>query len=202
MDQTLVMVTPADHGQPMGMEDFADAQAQPGYRYELGRGVVEVMEIPNLGHGLVENRLLLNLGAYAQSNPHRVRYLGHGSNSKILLPGFESERHPDISLYLSPAPNLEPVWQYWIPDIVVEVVSPGSEKRDYEEKRDEYMAAGVKEYWIVDPHAEKFLVLRRAGDRWKEISLPLSGVYEPPLLPGLKLDLSQLLFAHRQVEVS
>ena len=39
------------------------------------------------------------------------------------------------------------------PDLVVEVVSPGDEniKRDYEEKREQYEARGILEYWLIDP---------------------------------------------------
>ncbi len=38
------------------------------------------------------------------------------------------------------------------PLLVVEVVSPGQENRDYRYKRSEYAARGIAEYWIVDPH--------------------------------------------------
>ncbi len=40
------------------------------------------------------------------------------------------------------------------PLLVVEVVSPNQEKRDYRYKRTEYAARGIAEYWIVDPLAE------------------------------------------------
>ncbi len=40
------------------------------------------------------------------------------------------------------------------PLLVVEVVSPNQEKRDYRYKRSEYAARGIAEYWIVDPLAE------------------------------------------------
>lgn len=38
-----------------------------------------------------------------------------------------------------------------VPDLVIEIISPGSTKRDRREKYKIYMQAGVKEYWIVDP---------------------------------------------------
>lgn len=37
------------------------------------------------------------------------------------------------------------------PDWVIEVASPGSRKMDYFVKLFQYQAAGVREYWIVDP---------------------------------------------------
>jgi Uma2 family endonuclease len=45
------------------------------------------------------------------------------------------------------------------PLLVVEVVSPNQEKRDYRYKRSEYAARGIAEYWIVDPLQQRVTVL-------------------------------------------
>jgi Uma2 family endonuclease len=42
----------------------------------------------------------------------------------------------------------------WAPDLCIEIVSPDSEARDWREKYLEYEAAGVKEYWVIDPASE------------------------------------------------
>lgn len=44
------------------------------------------------------------------------------------------------------------------PDFVLEVVSPGTRRRDHILKLSKYAAAGVKEYWIVDPYQGRILV--------------------------------------------
>ena len=44
---------PADHGRTMTLEEFRDAEEEPGYRYELARGVLEVTEVPNDPHGQI-----------------------------------------------------------------------------------------------------------------------------------------------------
>lgn len=44
------------------------------------------------------------------------------------------------------------------PDFVLEVVSPGSKRRDYLLKLRKYEAAGVREYWLVDPEQKVVLV--------------------------------------------
>jgi Uma2 family endonuclease len=59
------------------------------------------------------------------------------------------------------------------PLLVVEVVSPNQEKRDYRYKRTEYAARGIAEYWIVDPIAQKVTVLE-----WVE------GLYEEKVFGG------------------
>jgi Uma2 family endonuclease len=59
------------------------------------------------------------------------------------------------------------------PLLVVEVVSPNQEKRDYRYKRSEYAARGIAEYWIVDPIQRRVTVLE-----WVE------GLYEEKLYAG------------------
>jgi len=46
------------------------------------------------------------------------------------------------------------------PDAAIEIVSPDSIERDYVTKRNQYEAARVKEYWIVDPLKQKVTLLR------------------------------------------
>ena len=198
MTRTLVRITPSDHGERMGLEDFAEAEAQEGYLYELARGVVQVVQVPNLPHGFVVEEIRNQLGSHQTAHPESVHYIAAGSGCKLLLPGMESERHPDLAVYLSAPPALDPVWQHWTPELVVEVVSPGQEARDYREKREEYLVAGVREYWIVDPAAERFVVLRRRADQWQERPLPLEGTYQPPVLSGFQLDLSRIAGAYRR----
>jgi Uma2 family endonuclease len=82
---------------------------------------------------------------------------------KLLIPAYQSERHPDIAVYLTPPKNRKgrTMWRTWIPELAVEVVSEQSDDRDYTEKRDEYWALGVSEYWIVDAKRQQVLVLKR-----------------------------------------
>ena len=47
---------------------------------------------------------------------------------------------------------------YGAPDLVVEILSPSTDKRDLGEKKDLYGKYGVKEYWTVDPKAKKITV--------------------------------------------
>lgn len=57
------------------------------------------------------------------------------------------------------------------PRLVVEVVSPGktNRDRDYINKRAQYGAIGVDEYWIIDPQVQTVLVLSLAGDEYGEV---------------------------------
>lgn len=78
-------------------------------------------------------------------------------------------------------------------DLVVEIVSPDSVKRDTVQKLAEYEAGGIPEYWLIDPkrrHAS-FFHLDEAG-RYQQVAADADGVFHSPLLPGLWLQESWL----------
>jgi Uma2 family endonuclease len=69
------------------------------------------------------------------------------------------------------------------PDIAVEIVSPDSVERDYNLKTNIYEAAGVREYWIIDPDQQRVTFLRLQGQQFVEI-MPRDGRYESQVLAG------------------
>ncbi len=76
------------------------------------------------------------------------------------------------------------------PDLVVEIVSPSSRKRDYVEKRFEYEQVGVGEYWIVDPRGgqERVTFYQQAPHGlYHEVSPDAEGRYHSMVLPGFWL---------------
>jgi Uma2 family endonuclease len=196
MLKATVTIGPKDHGRRMRLADFDHAQVQEGYLYELGRGVIVVSDVPGRRHRRQYHVLRRSLGVYDGANPGLIQAIYGGSECKILVPGFESERHPDLAVYLTPEPPDEAtVWSVWVPDIVIEIVSPGSDLRDYEEKREEYHAFGVREYWIIDVYLRQVTVLRRWGRRWRESIVRPPAVYRTRLLPGFELDCAALFAA-------
>jgi Uma2 family endonuclease len=83
-----------------------------------------------------------------------------------------------------------------VPDIVVEIASPGTRKRDETIKRRLYERAGVSEYWLVDPETDVVRVYRRIPEGFNraiELSRETSDVLTTPLLPGLALPLTRIL---------
>ena len=108
-----------------------------------------------------------------------------------VLPG--KWREPDLAVML--AENAHRVgdesWQG--ADLVVEVVSPDDPRRDYERKRSEYAAAGIREYWIIDPRHRRFLLLSLDGDAYREAAVAEgTGAVASVLLDGLSVDLADL----------
>lgn len=183
----------------MSLEDFRQADAESGYRCELARGVVEVVDVPDLPHGLIIEEIRDQLSVYKAAHRHLLKYMyvAGGSEARIQLEGMQSQRHPDISIYLTSPPDPEHPWDEWIPDIVIEVVSGGSRVRDYRDKREEYLAAGIREYWLFDAEQRQMIALRRAGDTWRERRVQQDGAYQTGLLPGFVLQLGPVFAAAR-----
>jgi Uma2 family endonuclease len=202
MDMTTqtIKIGPADHGRRMSLADFEHAEVQEGRLYELGRGVIIVSDVPRQRHLMQLNAIRRQLHAYDFQHPGRIHTIAGGSDCKILLANLESERHPDLAIYKTPPPSdEEDFWAVWIPEIVIEIVSPGAEQRDYVEKREEYLLFGVREYGIVDADREEILVLRRSAGRWIERVLRPTDTYRTRLLPKLEFACAPVFEAARGV---
>jgi Uma2 family endonuclease len=191
-----VTIGPEDDGRPMMLADFEFAIVKEGHRYELSRGIVTVSDVPNFAEFFIEEETREQLTIYKISHPEVITAIATGSNCKVLVNEFESERHPDLSIYMTlPPSNGRQAWRRWLPRIVVEVVSRSSKKRDYAEKREEYLALGIKEYWIIDPGTQEMLALCRYRGQWRETTLTSVDTYETRLLPGFRLDLAKVFAA-------
>ena len=115
----------------------------------------------------------------------------------MVMPHWESERHPDLAIYLTPPRGKKDrtMWRTWIPEVIIEVVSASSVERDYVEKREEYWTLGAKEYWIVDAAMGKVTQLRRGKADWIAKELHAGDFVETKLLPGFKLPCSAIFDA-------
>jgi Uma2 family endonuclease len=195
MPKTIVKIGPSDDGRPMSLDDFDEAEVQPGYIYELSRGVITVSDFPNPKHLEMVNEARRQLVAYDLAHPGVIHVLASGGECKVLLAGLESERHPDLAAYKTPPPEEKNVWATWVPEIVLEVVSSESRHRDYEEKPDEYLQFGIREYWIIDSDKEKMVVLKRFRGEWREQNIKPSKLYNTSLLPGLEFSCKKVFEA-------
>ncbi len=55
------------------------------------------------------------------------------------------------------------------PDLVIEVVSPDSVERDWRDKYADYQAAGVREYWIIDPAHQRVNAYQLANGAYQRL---------------------------------
>jgi len=166
MATTRIQIGPADHGRRMTLEEFLEAEEEPGYRYELARGVLEVTEVPNDPHGQIVSNFYCMLADYKKAHPGVILRIGGGSEFRLWIPEMVSGRNPDTAVVFHGTPKDQRGRRR--PALAAEVVSRGGEVRDYQTKREEYLVYGLLEYWIVDPQRKDVTILTRrdleAGD--------------------------------------
>lgn len=75
------------------------------------------------------------------------------------------------------------------PDLVIEILSPGSDRRDRTEKLDLYAKYDVAEYWIVDPASQLFEFLILDQGRYV-VTQSADNRYQSPRLPEVEIDLA------------
>ncbi len=81
------------------------------------------------------------------------------------------------------------------PDLVVEILSESTRRRDERLKHDLYERFGVQEYWLVDSERRTIRVFRRQGDRFHraaELAAAAGDSLASPLFPGLTIPLASL----------
>ena len=79
------------------------------------------------------------------------------------------------------------------PDIVVEVLSPGNSSKELKNKYEVYEEAGVKEYWIVSPQNQTFLIYTLLDGKFQLSPVKTVGdIVNSTVLAGFSIDLEEL----------
>ena len=121
---------------------------------EFVDGCVEFLPMPTKTHELIASFLYRAIFEFvAATQWGRVFYAGYRVRVRT-----DQYREPDV-IVLRQDHFAKAGEQFTeVADLVVEVVSPDDPKRDLETKRTEYAAAGIPEYWIVDPRDQTVTV--------------------------------------------
>jgi Uma2 family endonuclease len=177
------------NGTLMSPEEFdAVDDWDRGYRYELIKGVVIVTPAPGGGERAPNDRLAVWLWRSLESQKGIVLFDETLPEQYIPLPDG-SRRRADRAIWvgLGRPPRLEDD----VPAIVIEFCSNSrrDRRRDYEEKRRDYLGVGVREYWVIDRFQHSMTVFTHDT----ELKLSANETYRSPLLPGFELPLARLL---------
>ena len=187
-------VTPAD-GEPVW--PLADLYPRQGdwtehdflkldlMRVELVDGRLEFLPVANRTHQKIV-LFLVNLLTALLRPDDRGEVLFAPFKVRVVGGNF---REPDIVVMLAANYGRCAEGHWDGADLAIEVVSPDDPGRDYVVKREAYAAAGVREYWIVDPLSRLLTLLVLDGEAYR-----VAGTYGPGtratsvLIPDFSVD--------------
>jgi Uma2 family endonuclease len=194
------MVVQQEHtaAKPISQAEFrAWLDARPDSdrgHYELLNGRVVVTPPAGWPHGQIGTNVVRVLSLHVEQ--HRLGRVLSSSAGFDLPSGDTLE--PDGSLVTTARWNAAPppvLGQFLkvVPDLVVEILSPSTRRRDLPEKKDIYARNGVEEYWTIDPRARSLTIFSRRGDAFDDGTTLTSGPVPSRLLLGLAATVEQLL---------
>jgi Uma2 family endonuclease len=175
----------------LSYEDYAFFP-EDGKRHEILAGEHYVTPSPSNQHQGCSLNLALKIGAFVRS--HRLGTVRYAPFDVLLSP--HDVVQPDL-LFLSKqrAEILTDANVQGAPDLVIEILSDSTRRRDETLKRDRYERFGVLEYWLVDPQQRTVRVFRRSGAAFlaaQELSAAAGDVLATPLLPGLAIPVGEI----------
>jgi Uma2 family endonuclease len=168
-------------------------------RWELIDGEAWAMAGAGTRHQELVGRLYVGFRTFLEGKPCRVLLAPYD----VLFPKSDEEDdavpsvvQPDLVVFCDPS-KIRAANARGAPDLLVEILSPSTSRKDLNEKFRLYERHGVREYWVVDPWARTICVYRPAAkgrfDRGElhEASLGATKV-ESRVLEGLAIDLGPL----------
>lgn len=162
------------------------ALSDDGFWYELVDGVVCMSPSPAYWHQRVTAHIVHQIALYLDRNPIGVVV----AEVDVRIRDDLVYRPDVIFLSTEKASKCHDKVRE-IPDIVVEVISPDSGNYDTQTKRNDYEAAGVAEYWLIDPRRDEFHFLSLREGRYQEAPFGPAR-FASTVLPGFELNLERL----------
>lgn len=171
-------------------------------RLELIKGrIFKMTPAPGSVHQRQSGMIYAELYSYLRgkssevfSAPFDVRLPKLSGNDKDIITVVQ----PDICVICDPK-KIDDRGCLGAPDIVVEILSPGNNKKELKNKYEAYEEALVKEYWIIHPQEKTFLKYVLTNGHFQPSKLlTLGDSVTTEILPGFALNLDEL-FADRNV---
>jgi Uma2 family endonuclease len=181
-----------DSGTKLTYDDFV-LFPDDGKRHELIDGKHYVTPSPNTRHQRIVGTLYGLIWSYLEANPIGEVFV---APYDVVFSHFDVVE-PDL-LYISNEriPQVvTPLHARGTPDLVVEVASKGTRRRDETIKRGLYERTAVLEYWVVDPQVDAVRIYRRRGGQFadvEELSRRANDTLTTDVLPGLELPLTRV----------
>lgn len=178
----------------MTVKEFFDIDVEEGYIYELINGIVMRRTSPNLIHQEASANIHFALMSFIKpKNLGKV----YAAPMDVYLNQYDLVV-PDLSFVATgnPAITQRSLCIEGVPDLIIEILSKGTQKTDRGTKMKQYEANKVPEYWIVDPRLKSIEVYA-----WRENSYEMvfyaeeTGEIQSNVLAEFSLDITQFFGA-------
>lgn len=181
----------ADPAAPaISADEFRTSPEADGWRTELVRGRTVREPAPGPVHGRLAARLAVRLGTFVENAASGVVLADTGF---LLARDPDTVRAPDLSFVSNDRiPEQGYGAGFWPlgPDLAVEILSPSNTASDLQAKIGDYLAAGSREIWVLDPEARNVAVY--GADRRVRVFTADEELDGGTLLPGFVLPLADL----------
>ena len=140
-----------------GEYTIADYEALPDERrVELIDGVIYDLSAPTSWHQFITSEIFFQLKQYIRTKGGKCIPFFAPTDVQIDCDAFTIVQ-PDVFVVC----NRDIITRkriFGVPDLVIEVLSPSTRKKDTDVKHRKYAESGVREYWTVDPDKERIIV--------------------------------------------
>lgn len=173
------------------IKTIADIEALPeGTRAELIDGELFFATAPTIAHQNIVSFLHGTIWNYIKSKGGKCRVFPSPFDVQLNADDIYNLVQPDITVVCDRDKLSGGKRCIGAPDWVIEVVSPSTKAQDYLIKLNKYQAAGVREYWIVDPIKKRVAMYNFEISNYDECNLDESatvGIY-----PDLEINFAEM----------
>ena len=168
-------------------------------RVEIIKGhIFKMSPAPGMKHQRISSRIHIQLGVFMNSQGNKCEIFSAPFDVRFPKASADNEHvfdivQPDLCVVCELS-KLDERGCLGAPDLIVEILSPGSLQSDLKEKYELYERNSVGEYWVVHPEDSTVLIYRlNEGGKYQASRLFTKGdKVNSVVLPGLELDLNEV----------
>ncbi len=162
-----------------------------GAPYQLIAGELIMSPSPVLSHQRIIRRLALRLDDFIQRKQLGEIVLSpmdvYLTEEDVYQPDLIFIRKENVHL-LDPNDRIR-----FVPDLVIEVLSPSTGSFDYSRKKRIYCERGVREYWIIDPEERTIEIMVKEGAFYQTVAmLRPPAMIESAMFPGFSMKVEEV----------
>ena len=173
----------------VGYDEWLRMPEVQGAIEEVVNGEIRIMPPVKWKHAMTVARLQAAIQKQVDSDRFLVVTTQFGL---IIRTAPLTSRVPDLAVFEMSAIVERDGYIHSAPRLVVEVLSPGNNRREREEKLGDYASIGVPEVWVVSPEGQTVEVLYLEAGYLRSVLVLREGALEPRHFPNVRIDIARI----------